>query len=117
MRGRGVFLVSMEDSNFTPLPASVTDAITTALQENVTRDRNIGQGNGMWGLAQMVKNNGGTLRVSTGGEGLAFEKDSQDPLKLTRCVNMGKDHASTLVDFQLDYNTPISVNDILGNNI
>lgn len=114
--GRGI-LQSFKDSNFTPLPASVTDAITTALQENVTRDRNIGQGNGMWGLAQMVKNNGGTLRVSTGGEGLAFEKDTQDPLKLARCVNMGKDHASTLVDFQLDYNTPISVNDILGNNM
>lgn len=48
-------------------PQTPIDAITMALQEKVTRDTNVGQGNGLWGLSQLITRSNGILRVSSGG--------------------------------------------------
>ena len=42
------------------------DAITTAIQRGVTRNPDIGQGNGMAGTCEIVRMNGGELHVWTG---------------------------------------------------
>ena len=42
------------------------DAVTTALQRGVTRDRNVGQGNGMAGSLEIARHNGGRFHVWTG---------------------------------------------------
>ena len=47
-------------------PRNEEDAITLAIQEKVTRDANIGQGNGLRGLYQIVAQNDGRLRISSG---------------------------------------------------
>jgi hypothetical protein len=61
--GRGIYN-SLRNSNHAP--DSAVDAITIALQEGVTRDSNVGQGNGMWGLHNIVKANSGLLNVTSG---------------------------------------------------
>lgn len=112
--GRGI-LKSFRDSNYCPLPKSPKDAITLALQENVTRDKAVGQGNGMWGLAQLVQNNGGALRISSGGAGLIFDTTGHHDMALKQCLSLGEEHGTTLVDFQLNYKEKIDVDEVLGN--
>lgn len=43
-------------------PRTRVDAITLALQEKVTRDDKIGQGNGLWGLHQIIEESAGSLK-------------------------------------------------------
>lgn len=119
--GRGI-LKSFQDSNYHPCPRSVIDAISLALQERVTRDQKIGQGNGLWGLAQAVQDNGGRLQVSSGGQGLCYDNnthDNRDPfhrVPLENCLTLGAGAGTTLIDFQLDYDKTINVARFLGEN-
>ena len=79
--GRGI-LKSFKDSNYHNMPRTAKDAITLALQEKVTRDPNVGQGNGMWGLSELVLNNGGLLRIISSEAGIQFNSgDVSDILK------------------------------------
>ncbi|MBP0017241.1 MAG: hypothetical protein J7647_06735 [Cyanobacteria bacterium SBLK] len=52
-------------------PNSAVDAITIAIKEGVTRDKSIGQGNGMWGLSNIVRSNSGLLNIISGSGFLA----------------------------------------------
>lgn len=112
--GRGI-LDSFKGSQYSP--GSHKDAISLALQERVTRDQSIGQGNGMWGLSQLVIDNGGMLRVSSGGQGIQIATGNTTDISSTICLNMGPGHRTTLVDFQLDYHSPIDVKKILGSPV
>lgn len=47
-------------------PTNAVDAITVALEEGVTRDKEIGQGNGLWGLYNIVHSNSGQLNITSG---------------------------------------------------
>jgi hypothetical protein len=97
--GRGIFATLGEH-----LPLySHGHAITTALRRGVTRSEDIAQGNGLAGVVEIVKRNGGSLRVWSGnavvriaegvdkgfsemselpGTGVAFSLDSRRPVDL-----------------------------------
>ena len=83
--------------------ATHAEAIRTALQRGVTRDQEIGQGNGMAGALEIVRQNGGEMRVWTGdalyhfaggaerdieaipltpGTGVVFSLDTERPVDL-----------------------------------
>ena len=47
-------------------PQTPIDAITMALQEKSYK-RYVGQGNGLWGLSQLITRSNGILKVSSGG--------------------------------------------------
>src|SRR5690606_22989503 len=63
--GRGIYQ-SFKQSNNKHNPRNAADAITLSIQEGVTRDKNVGQGNGMWGLYNMVNINSGHLNIISG---------------------------------------------------
>ena len=90
-------------------PAAPLDAITLALQEKVTRDENVGQGNGLWGLSKLVADAQGTIRISSAGAVYMRESDGNITTQKTGNFNLGKVHGTTLVDFQLDYSKEINV--------
>lgn len=110
--GRGI-LASFQESNYKPCPRTSLDAISLALQEKTTRDKTVGQGNGMWGLAQLVQNNGGQLQVCSGGSGITYHGVNQ-PTQSRNELSLGARHGTTLVDFQLDYGKSIDIDQILG---
>lgn len=89
-------------------PRTPLDAITLALQERVTRDEDIGQGNGMWGLNEIIKENSGSVRVLSNGAMYSFTDGivkTRDDIKL----NIGKYGNATLVDFQIDYSKETNI--------
>jgi hypothetical protein len=59
--GQGIYN-SLRDSEYHPRNA--IDAISIAIQEGKTRDHRIGQGNGLWGLSNIVQNNRGRLEIT-----------------------------------------------------
>lgn len=71
-------------------PVSPFDAITMALQEKVTRDTNIGQGNGLWGLLRFVTQSNGSLRVSSGGA-IFFNCNGKETHTNNGDFNLGRD--------------------------
>jgi len=92
-------------------PKSQGDALTLAVKEGITRDKKIGQGNGLWGLHQIVIENTGILNMSSGSasytltnkESRVFENMPQLPR-----------NSGCIVDFQLAYNKEISISKALG---
>ena len=69
-------------------PANAVDAITIAMQEGVTRDKNVGQGNGMWGLHNIVRANSGFLNITSGPGFFGMRNDQPRTCLLytSRCV-------------------------------
>ena len=97
---------SLKNSKYKP--AKAIDAITIALQEKITRDTNIGQGNGMWGLSEIVSANDGRLRISSGGA--VFDRQgTETQMKPEGDFHLGRENGTTLVDFQLDYSKKIDI--------
>lgn len=90
------------------IPRKPLDAITLALQEKVTRDEKVGQGNGMWGLNQIIKENGGRLKILSNGARYSYkngllETDENSPMPVGIYKN------ATVVDFQIDYSKTINI--------
>ena len=94
-------------------PQTPFDAITLAMQERVTRDIHIGQGNGLWGLTNIIKQNHGSIRIASGGAEYCFS-GTTDRKKETGCLNLGEKNGMTLIDFQLDYSFPMNIAQALG---
>lgn len=92
-------------------PLNYIDAITLAIREGVTRDKEVGQGNGMWGLSSIVADNDGALTITSGRASL-FYRDSE-----TRCFGklpqLSEDNPGTIVDFQLNTNSPVDMSKAL----
>lgn len=109
--GRGIFntLKTSKHSPRTPL-----DAITLAIKEGVTRDKNIGQGNGMWGLHNIVRANSGTLGIASGKASFRISSSLTTPQTLENLSFLSHDNHCTTVDFQIDFQTPIALARSLG---
>lgn len=60
--GIGIYL-SFKNSKNEYNPRSATDAISLAIQEGTTRNKEVGQGNGMWGLYNIVNLNSGHMGI------------------------------------------------------
>ncbi|MDZ7951372.1 STAS-like domain-containing protein [Nostoc sp. DedQUE09] len=88
-------------------PRSAVDAITLAVKEGVTRDPQIGQGNGLWGLLEIVKNNSGLLTITSGSASLFIRDNESKPF--SKLPYLDKSHQGTIVDFQIDASQGIDI--------
>jgi len=106
--GKGIFN-SLKDSPHAP--ENPLNAIELAIQERVTRDRKVGQGNGMWGLSEIVKNNSGRLVIESG-SGAYFRSNGAVKTN-NQLPYLSSDHGACLVDFQLNYNQKVLLTEAL----
>lgn len=90
-------------------PASEIDALTMAIQEGVGDGK--GQGNGLYGLYQIVKENGGKLTISSGKSAIMLSNKGFQ--KFDNGEKVSKNHPGTIVDFQLDISKQIDIQSAL----
>ena len=62
----GIGLMKSINSSSNYHVESEEEAIRTVLKKGVTRDENLGQGNGIWGLNQIIKENKGYFAIMSG---------------------------------------------------
>ncbi len=106
--GQGIYN-SMKDSIHHP--RTTIDAITMAVKEEVTRDKRIGQGNGLFGLHSIVKQGKGKLVITSGSGSYMYNNGdvrTYDSLPFT-----SRDTPGTIVDFQLNYAKDMSLDKAL----
>lgn len=109
--GIGIFN-SLKDTEHKP--RYPVDALTLALQEGVTRDPNIGQGNGMYGLRRIIENNQGQLTLTSNSASL-FLKGSK-ARTFNRIPTISRERGCAIVDFQIDYAKEVSLAEALNFN-
>ena len=105
--GRGIYNSLKSSKNH--LPRTALDAITLALQERVTRDESMGQGNGMWGFSEIVQLNNGSYSVSSNGAKVSFDKEGIHHYERGGFYYGLDNLGTTLVDFQLDCSHRVDV--------
>lgn len=88
-------------------PRTALDAITLSMQEAVTRDSSIGQGNGLYGLHSIVKMGQGRLTITSGGSSYMYNSGSVTTFE--RIPILSKKRPSTIVDFQFGYSSDVSL--------
>ncbi len=89
-------------------PDTPLEAIKMAIKEKVTRDENVGQGNGMWGFSRILDDAQGSLSIRSTGAKYSKEHGLEsflenDDLKINDTLG------TTTVDFQLDYSRRIDI--------
>lgn len=109
--GQGIFQ-SLKESIYRPKNAS--DAISLAIQEGVTRDKKIGQGNGMWGLYNIINLNDGSLQIISGKGGLNFINKTKTNDSYDKIIMLSQMQQSTAVNFDIKLSNAISIKDALG---
>jgi hypothetical protein len=109
--GQGIF-ESLKNSKYKPRHAS--DAISLAIQEGVTRDKKIGQGNGMWGLYNIINLNDGNLSITSGSGGLNFVNRKKTIEAFNDIIILSPKQQSTSINFDIKLNNSISMKDALG---
>jgi STAS-like domain of unknown function (DUF4325) len=93
-------------------PRNALDAITIALKEGVTRDKQVYQGNGMWGLHNIVRDNSGLLNITSGSGFFGMRGD--DVKSWNNVPFLSRTNNCTTVDFQIDFDKPVSIAHALG---
>lgn len=93
-------------------PRTAFDALTMAVEEGVTRNKETNQGNGLFGLVKIIEQNGGKLDMRSGrgrmileGDRVRGSNDQEFP---------GPDHHGMTVDFQLKVDKPVSLGTALN---
>lgn len=92
-------------------PKDPVDALKLAVKEGVTRDKKIGQGNGLWGLHQIVSENIGILNITS--NSACYNLTNNELKTFDRIPQLPYDNGC-IVDFQLDYSKEISISKALG---
>lgn len=87
-------------------PQKVLDALTLAVQEGIGDGQ--GQGNGLYGLYQIVQANGGRLTLTSGPASLMLT-ENLDLEKYERLPYLDRQFQGTIVDFQLDLNKSVDI--------
>ncbi|MFC1461472.1 STAS-like domain-containing protein [Verrucomicrobiota bacterium] len=100
---------SLERSRFHP--SSALDALTLAIKSGVTRDPEIGQGNGLWGLSEVVRLNAGRLNIVSAGAALYFDGSQTNTFP---SVGHNWTQPGTVVDFRIDTSASIDIGAALG---
>ncbi len=102
--GRGMY-DSLKNSIHHPRKA--LDAITLSMQESVTRDSSIGQGNGLFGLHSIVKLGKGRLTITSSGSSYMY--NSGNVTTFDNIPTLSPKRPSTIVDFQYKYSSDVSL--------
>lgn len=106
--GRGMFN-SLKDSEHHP--RNDIDAITLAIRESVTRDKSIGQGNGLFGLHSIVQQGAGRLRISSGSGAYMYNNGNVTTFDNIPIISRG--NSSTTVEVQIKYSSNVSLDNAL----
>ncbi len=104
--GMGIFN-SLSCSNHSP--KTEIDALTLALQEGTGDGK--GQGNGLFGLHQIVMENGGKLSLTSGKSSIMLKNGVIT--KHNSDIVINEHHQGTIVDFQLDLSKKIDIESAL----
>lgn len=102
---------SLKNSKY--CPRTPLDGLTMALQEKVTRDEHVGQGNGMWGLKRIIDKNGGNLTIESNAASIRI-RNGEVESGMRENYMAGDYSNATMVDFQMDINKPISIIEALN---
>ncbi|MEN8122618.1 MAG: STAS-like domain-containing protein [Bacteroidota bacterium] len=108
--GQGIYN-TLKDTKYNPGNAS--DAISLCVKEGVTRDKKVGQGNGLWGLYNMVNLNGGHLSIISGKGGLNFNQKDDKIYSYKDIILLNKENQATNINFQLNLGKNISIKEAL----
>lgn len=103
--GIGIFN-SLQSSKHAP--QNPLHAILLSMKERITRSEKIGQGNGLWGLSQIIKETNGKLLISSAGARYEYSNGKEKTVE-SGDFNLGKKFGTTMIDFQLNYSSPIDV--------
>ncbi len=95
-------------------PGTESDAITLSVQENFTRDSQVGAGNGLWGLYQIVTKNDGLLSIHSGRGTFRVQGAEASHSDDEGGWWLSNTRRGAVVDFQLPVDRPIDVADALG---
>ncbi len=106
--GQGIYN-SLKDSIHKP--STPIEALNIAVQESVTRDKKVGQGNGMYGLHQIVKFNKGRLTIIS--NTALYKLEDNIVTTLSNIPTISDDNGGTIVDFQLHYENKVSIEEAL----
>jgi len=109
--GRGIYN-SLKNSIHNP--RNPIDALTLSLQEGVTRDKKVGQGNGMYGLRRIIEHNEGRLTLTSNSASYFLKGDQAETF--SRIPTLSREQGCAIVDFQLDYEKNVSIADALKFN-
>ena len=110
-QGRGI-LNSFSNSAHRPFTAP--DAISLAVKKGVTRDPNVGMGNGLWGATEIVAKNVGQLTISSSGAALFFDRIARTVKTVDRVSVLSNESPGTLVDVQIDASKSVQLSELFG---
>lgn len=88
------------------------DALSLCLQEGVTHDPKLGQGNGLAGLFSLIKEGNGLLNIASGRDTYSYYNGQV----VTHCNQnnpISRENGCTSVDFQIDYSKDVSIDRVL----
>ncbi len=108
--GQGIYK-TLRRSEFKP--KSAVDAITLCIQEGVTRDKSVGQGNGLWGLYNIISQNEGRLSIVSGKGAIVFFSGGDPTRTFEDIVILNRTNQSTTVSFSVNLDRGISMKDAL----
>lgn len=87
-------------------PKTELDSLSLAIQEGVGDGK--GQGNGLFGLFEIIKENNGRLTITSGGASIML-LDNGAMNKFEHIPFISYNNKATVVDFQLDLNNPVNL--------
>lgn len=88
------------------------DALSLCIQEGVTHDPKLGQGNGLAGLFSLIKEGNGLLNIASGRDTYSYFNGEACP-HLNQNNPISPDRGCTSVDFQIDYSRDVSIDKVL----
>jgi len=107
--GRGIYS-SLRESQLHK-PRTAIDSITLAIKEEVTRNSNVGQGNGLFGLHSIISQGKGTLEIVS--SGASYKLMDGKTILNEKLPVFNYENPGTIVDFQLNYGNNISLENAL----
>jgi STAS-like domain of unknown function (DUF4325) len=108
-QGRGI-LKSFAKSRYRP--ATAADAISLSVQRGVTRDPDVGMGNGLWGATEIVARNEGQLTISSSGAALYFNRASRTVSPIEWASVLDVESPGTYIDVQVDASRSVKLSDL-----
>lgn len=107
----GIGLMNSINSSNNHTVNNEEDAIRTVIMKGVTRDSNLGQGNGMWGLNQIIKNNHGYLAIMSGHTQINWDyKESNEKITINKNIPIIDDNVyGTRIDFSISFDNAFDI--------
>lgn len=106
--GMGIFNTL---NNSTHHPKDPVQALFLCIQEGVGDGE--GQGNGLFGLHQIIQSNEGSLRITSGPAALEFIARN-DPKAYSKLPYLDKNNHGVIIDFQIDLNKRVNLTSIFA---